>query len=135
MPFISWDESMSVGVAEFDNHHQKLVALVNKLFDAMKAGKAKEVLGDILKELMEYTKYHFEAEERLMREYAYPGFVTHRAEHEKLVQEVSTLYQKFQAGDIFLSLDTMNFLKEWLAKHILQSDMAYKPFFNQKGIR
>ncbi|MFN3659993.1 MAG: bacteriohemerythrin [Brevinematales bacterium] len=135
MAFISWDESMSVGVAEFDGHHQKLVDLVNKLFDSMKAGKAKEVLGDILKELMEYTRYHFDAEERLMREYNYPAFVTHRLEHERLMQDVSTFYQKFQNGDVFLSLDIMNFLKEWLAKHILESDMAYKPFFNQKGVR
>ncbi|MFN4216553.1 MAG: bacteriohemerythrin [Brevinematales bacterium] len=135
MAFISWNESMSVGVAEFDAHHQKLVSLVNKLFDAMKAGKAREVVGDILKELMEYTRYHFDAEERLMKEYRYPAFVTHRLEHEKLMQDVSTFYQKFQGGDVFLSLDIMNFLKDWLAKHILESDMAYKPFFNQKGVR
>ncbi|MCX7881795.1 MAG: bacteriohemerythrin [Brevinematales bacterium] len=135
MTFLLWDESMSVGVAEFDAHHRKLVDLVNTLFDAMKTGKGKEVMGKVLEELVAYSRYHFEAEEKLMRNYEYPAYITHRGEHEHLVEEVLALSQKFQAGDIFLSLDILNFLKEWLSKHILQSDMAYKEFFKQKGIR
>lgn len=135
MAFFQWSESMSVGIEELDTQHQKLVELVNTLFEAMRMGKARQVLVDVLKELIDYTYYHFETEEQKMKEYGYPNYVSHVAEHERLVKEVSALYERFQKGDVFLSVDTLNFLKNWVTNHILQTDMAYKPFFQSKGIR
>jgi hemerythrin len=29
----------------------------------------------------------------------------------------------------------MDFLKDWLCKHILESDKRYGPFLNAKGVR
>ena len=29
----------------------------------------------------------------------------------------------------------MNFLRDWLTKHILGADMQYKPYFAQKGLK
>lgn len=135
MVFFQWTESMSVGVSEFDAHHKKLIDLINTLFDAMSEGKGKTVIGEILEELLKYTDYHFGVEEAKMKEMAYPAYVGHHAEHQKFVEEVTKLYRKYQGGDIFLSVDTLNFLKEWLNKHILQTDMAYKTFFTNKGIK
>ncbi len=135
MAFFTWTESMSVGVEEFDAHHKKLVDLLNHLFDAMSEGKGKQVVGSVLEELLKYTEYHFGVEEKKMKEMGYPAYPGHQAEHQKFVEEATTLYRKFQGGDLFISLDTLNFLKDWLNKHILQTDMAYKPFFNNKGIR
>jgi hemerythrin-like metal-binding protein len=135
MPFFEWTESMSVGVKELDDHHKKLVGLVNTLFDAMKEGQGRNVVGKILEELIQYTQYHFSAEETLMKEHGYPGYAIQQAEHQKFVEEVTTVYRKYQAGDIFVSVDTLNFLKDWLMKHILQIDMEYKPFFRNKGIQ
>ncbi|URA09627.1 bacteriohemerythrin [Thermospira aquatica] len=135
MAFFTWTENMSVGVEEFDTHHKKLVDLTNQLFDAMSEGKGRQVVGGVLEELLRYSEYHFSAEEKKMKEMGYPAYPGHQAEHQKFVEEATTLYRKFQGGDIFISLDTLNFLKDWLSKHILQTDMAYKPFFNNKGIR
>jgi len=36
---------VAVGVNVLDNDHQKLVKMINDLYDAMKAGHAKESLG------------------------------------------------------------------------------------------
>lgn len=135
MSFFVWTESMSVGVEEFNNHHKKLIELINKLFDAMSEGQGKAVIGDILQELLKYTEYHFSAEEAKMKELGYPAYPGHQAEHQKFVEEATRLYRKYQGGDLFLSVDTLNFLKDWLNKHILQTDMAYKPFFTNKGIK
>lgn len=33
-----------VGITEFDEQHKKLIALINKLYDAMKEGDGKKVL-------------------------------------------------------------------------------------------
>ena len=44
MSLITWDESLSVNVAEIDRQHQKRVAMINELHDAMKSGKGKEIV-------------------------------------------------------------------------------------------
>ena len=65
MPICTWNSEYSVGIDQIDKQHQKLVLLINTLFDAMKEGKGKERQGHILNELVQYTDYHFKCEEEL----------------------------------------------------------------------
>jgi len=55
MAFMEWTEEMDVGISEFNNHHKKLIELINRLFNAMSENKTKEVLEQIFLELIEYT--------------------------------------------------------------------------------
>jgi len=132
---MKWDESMSVGVRALDHDHQRLVDLINKLHDAMSVGKGKEVLGKILAELIKYTQYHFSAEEKFFEQYAYPNAQVHIREHADLTKKVIALKGRFDNGTTIISLETMNFLKDWLNNHIMKSDKMYGPFLNSKGIK
>ena len=42
MAIIQWNDSLSVNVVEIDKQHQKLVAMINDLNDAMRQGKGKD---------------------------------------------------------------------------------------------
>jgi len=134
MPLLNWEESYSVNVSEFNDQHKKLIDLINKLFDAMKAGKGKDVMGDIFSELIDYTVVHFQAEELLMHKYNYPDMNSHIAEHNDLTRQAKELEAKFKSGASFVTIDVLNFLKDWLTKHIVGSDKKYGPFFNSKGV-
>jgi hemerythrin len=133
MPLFTWDESYSVQVAEFDNQHKKLVAMINDLFDAMKQGKSKTILGSIFTDLVEYTKVHFAAEEIKMNQFHYPDTAPHTKEHRELTQKALELQAQFNAGTMLVSVDTLNFLRDWLRKHILETDKKYGAFFNSVG--
>lgn len=135
MPLMEWDKSYSVSVAEFDEQHKKLFGLINTLNDAMKAGKSKDALGGVLKGLIDYTASHFAAEEKMMREHDYLQTQMHKGEHDKLVKQVLMLQEDFKAGKMMLSMEVMNFLKDWLNTHIAVSDKKYGPFFNGKGVK
>jgi hemerythrin len=50
---LAWKPEYSVGVSELDQQHKGLVAMMNELHDAMMQGKGSEVLGGILKRLIE----------------------------------------------------------------------------------
>lgn len=134
MPIIDWSESYSVKIAEIDRQHQKLIAMINDLNDAMKEGKGKNVLGKIISGLASYTKTHFKTEERYFDRYNYPGTETHKKEHEKFVQTVRNFQQEFENGQIMLTIDVMSFLSDWLVKHIKGSDQKYSQFLNEKGL-
>lgn len=134
MAFIDWSPALSTGVTEFDNQHKKLIGYANELHTAMAAGKGKDVLGKVLANLINYTATHFAAEEKLMVQHKYPDLAVQQQEHRALVDKVNALKRDFDSGKLTLSLEVMNFLKEWLAKHIQGSDKKYGPFFNGVGI-
>ncbi len=134
MPYIEWNESLSVGLSSFDEQHKKLIAIINKLYDSMKEGKGKSILGDLFNELIEYTKFHFKSEEDIMLKYDFPGYKEHLDEHKKLTQQVVELKDKYEKGNLFITVEVLSFLKEWLSHHILEIDKKYGPYLKQKGI-
>lgn len=134
MALITWSDTLSVKVKQFDDQHKKLVDMVNQLFDAMKTGKGNQVMADILKQLIAYTQTHFAAEERLMKQFGYPDFEAHKKEHNALVMQVLDLQKQFQEGKAVLTQNVMTFLRDWLSKHIQGDDKKYGVFFNGKGV-
>lgn len=135
MAFINWSDSLSVGVTLFDDDHKKLVALANKLHESITVGAQQTVLAPILKELVNYTVFHFGHEEGMMLQYAYPEYQNHKKEHDALVAKVQDYYDQVMQGKTSISLSLIGFLKDWLVNHIMGSDKQYNEFFAKKGIR
>ena len=136
MPLMSWNDKMSVGVAVIDADHKKLVSMVNELYDAIQAGKGKEKVGPVLDGLIDYTKMHFAREEKFFAQTAYADAPAHKKEHEELTKQVASVQTKYKAGATStLSLEVMNFLKNWLISHIQGSDKKYGPHLNAKGVK
>ncbi len=135
MAFINWTDSLSVGVSEMDNQHKRLIAMINDLNEAMMMGKGKEALGKILSGLITYTQTHFTAEEKYFEKYNYPLAPSHRREHATFVKKVSEVKAAFDAGKLSVTVETMNFLRDWLKNHIMGTDQKYTQFFNEKGLR
>ncbi len=134
MPIIDWDSKLSVNIKIIDEQHKKLVDMVNALYDAMKEGKAKDILGNLLTELAAYTDYHFKTEEELFIKHNYTEAAAHKLEHDKLRKEVMNRKAKFDAGEMIITVEVLYFLKDWLGKHILGSDKKYSPFLISKGV-
>jgi len=135
MGFMEWTDKNKTNVKICDEQHKKLFQMVNTLYEAMKEGKGKDVMGKILNELVDYTIYHFSTEERLMEKYRYPGLIWHQREHMELKEKAKALKEKFESGEYILSIDVMNFLKNWLNNHTIGSDKKYGEFLNNEGVR
>lgn len=130
MSLMTWSEEYSVGVARFDTQHKKLIDLVNKLNDAMRVGKGKDVLAAILQELLDYTVYHFKSEEEAMQKVAFDGYDEHKREHDKLTRQVLDFAAKFNSGNSMLTVSLMQFLKDWVLNHIKGTDQKYTKYLN-----
>lgn len=134
MSLLAWSNMFSVGVKDIDDQHKKLVDMANTLNDAMKAGQGKEAIGKILGELVSYTQNHFSFEERLMDKHKYPMSPQHKQEHKELVKTVGEFKAKFEKGDAALTSEVMTFLRDWLSKHIMNSDKMFGKDLNSKGV-
>lgn len=134
MAFIDWKDELSVNIRMIDDQHKELIKLINELSDAMKVGKGKDVMGKVLSKLVDYTKMHFGTEERLFQTHGYPGYIAHKSEHDKLTKQVLDLKTKFDNGQSVITVEVMNFLKDWLQKHIIGTDKKYSSFLIGKGV-
>jgi hemerythrin len=129
-----WSEIYSVKIGIVDTQHKNLVNILNELHQAMVGGHGKDKLGQVLSNLIKYTQVHFATEEKLMQAHGYTDFPAHKAEHDQLTSRVLEYRRKFLANEIGLTVEVMDFLKDWLSKHILGSDKKYAPFLNAKGV-
>ena len=122
MSMFHWKQQYSVGYAQIDEQHKRLFELADELHQAMSAGKGKEVLRKTLANLIAYTKGHFATEERLMQKHHYPDYAAHKAAHDALTARVVQFEKEFEAGRSTMTVDVLQFLRDWLTHHIGETD-------------
>ena len=133
--FIEWSSALSVGIEEIDAQHKVLVDLLNQVHEAIQQRHGVEVTNKIVERLGEYTRIHFAVEESLMRILHYPEYERHKDEHDRLIEQLNGLRAKIEEGKNSISFELAHFLKVWLTKHIMESDMRYSPYFLEQGIK
>ena len=128
MAFIAWQKDLETGIEKIDKQHMMLVGMINELYDGITNGKSMEKMSDVLTGLMHYAQTHFQTEEALFREKNYPETQQHIKEHNDFIIKVSGLFDKLNKGELVLSVDLSKFLRDWLIKHVMYSDMKYREY-------
>jgi len=131
---LPWSDSLSVEIRQIDDQHRQLVTLINRLYRAMQTGSNRQEIAAVLDELVEYTVYHFNAEEDLFTRNGYPEELLHKKAHKHLVAQVVEFQQKFKSGISELDMPLLQFLKDWLVQHIMKTDKRYAKFLHEKGV-
>jgi hemerythrin-like metal-binding protein len=131
MALMEWNPSLSVSVDEMDQEHQKLIQLVNDLYEAMKAGIEKKEMDQVFDTLTTYTQNHFSSEETFLQSIGYPDLDVHKIEHQKLISSVEDFKDQYDAGQAMVSMKLIGFLRDWVHNHIQQTDMKYSDYTNQ----
>ncbi len=138
---IHWRDDMSVGVAQLDDDHKGLIAILNRLGHALHGDAVngeggvpsrddqRTVLTLGLRALESYMKVHFAREERAMQVGGFPGLDGHKPQHRDFIEEMTEMTNRFEAGgDTDLLEDLVLYLRDWLIHHIMVEDMTYKPY-------
>jgi hemerythrin-like metal-binding protein len=131
---IVWDDSFSVGIKKIDQQHQELVRIINCLVENEDAAGHSEPIAQVLDRMTKYAVYHFETEEKLMLDYAYPETESQRASHTQFKTKTAKFCLDAVQGKETLPDELLNYLRDWLVHHILQEDMKFKPFFLERGV-
>lgn len=130
MALIEWSKNFSVDVPNFDAEHKKLVNMINLLHDAMRQGKGKEVITNLLNELSAYALTHFSNEEKMMLEHKYPQYKEHKAIHDEFAKKVKE-YKDLHDQKLLHSNQLLNTLRDWLISHICDVDKNYGAFLKE----
>lgn len=134
MAFIIWTDKISVN-EEIDSQHKRLFNILNELHMSVTAGAERSTLAKIFNELIDYTIYHFQTEERYFVDLSYPDSSAHKKEHNDLTEQVVRLQGQFAEGDLVISFELLDFLYDWLMTHTSGSDIQFREFLEaRKGL-
>jgi hemerythrin-like metal-binding protein len=134
MTLLVWDAKYCVNIREIDRQHRKLFDLLNDLYEAMQEGLGKDLIGEALGNLVDYTAYHFIWEEKLFRQHGYAEEAAHRAGHARLTTQLNAMKQKFDDGQTNVTMDMLRYLRDWLNDLVTGEDRKYAPFLIGKGV-
>lgn len=135
MALCNWNDSYSVKIDSIDEQHKVLLGMINEFNEKIKDDSGNKPIIDLVKKMKEYTIQHFTYEEKLFKQHAYPGSNLHEVKHKKFIDKVADLEKKIDSGELLISSEITNFLKEWLRNHIMGDDQQYSSFLISKGVK
>ncbi len=120
---LQWTPALAVGVAAVDAQHQELFRRAERLIVALRGGDRTEV-EPLIGYLSDYVISHFQAEDRLMRESAYPQLEEHNREHARFRRRFAELFAGYQkkGPTALVAMTLHNWVQDWLRNHIAGMD-------------
>jgi hemerythrin-like metal-binding protein len=125
MTLLQWQANFSVGIDEVDHEHRELIGLINALHAALGEDRAGTRTEEFLGEIFADVSAHFALEERIMRDRRYDALAEHKADHERLLDDLRDLMDEQAAGAV---LDDERFagqLATWFAGHFQTHDARF----------
>jgi hemerythrin len=133
-----WQNSFSSGIPEIDRQHQKLFEIGARVYETATLNDEfdhYDELTQTIQELLDYTQYHFGFEEDLFKKLNYENAATHKVEHDFFVKKLQKISRKdLEDNQGQTLIEIMTFLADWIAGHILGSDMKYRECFKKGGV-
>lgn len=123
--FFQWEDSKyKFNISQIDKEHMEIVKLMNNLYNKHTAQAPTAEVAEALNKLANYTIEHFKDEEKYFDSIGFPGAESHKLIHKQMLSKISDYAESFKKTGT-LSQDFFNFLKMWLASHIMGIDSKY----------
>ena len=122
MALLMWKDEYSVGIDAVDHEHRELIDLINRLHDELSAKNAKLTVPGFFGDLLAGISAHFALEERFMREHHYDRFTQHKADHERLLDEIREIMDAFELSEEVDSAELGMGLDAWFSRHFESHD-------------
>lgn len=124
MALLEWKDQYLLGIAPLDFEHKDLIERINDLYARCSASADPSAAADCLGRLHARLSAHFALEEKTMRDMNNPHYVAHKAEHDRFLDEVTEVAERF-GTDAPVEEDMEAFARrmhDWLVNHITTFD-------------
>jgi hemerythrin len=131
MQILTWDASLSVGVAQLDNEHRVICGLINDLLKVAEAGQGiqMQVVEQSMRTLLEVIRQHFASEERMLADVGYQENLSHQHLHRGLEERLEHLLAR---KGLVVNRELADFLRQWFLEHLQTEDQKYAAFLKSR---
>jgi hemerythrin len=120
MALIEKNGFLLVGYAPIDHDHDEFITLLNQL-DAADNGD----FPALFQQLLAHTEQHFDRENQLMEQSAFPAETEHKGEHQRVLGEFRQFKKRVDKGLITFGRSLVRErLPQWLELHVRTMDSA-----------
>ncbi|NLL73807.1 MAG: hemerythrin family protein [Clostridiales bacterium] len=114
------------GINFIDEEHKKLFEIANTVYELLInefIPDKYDYIMEVVNELKDYARYHFQHEEEYMSKIKYRKFLSHKVAHDGFIKKISEYNEDIVDEDQKQSLlELLEFLTNWLVDHILMED-------------
>jgi len=125
MPLLEWRDEFKTGNPSVDHEHRELIELINELHEKLReTSRNSDEISDFLGEIYARISAHFALEERLMREKAYVDYPEHKADHDRLLNDIGDIMDDYDSGSFDnLEKTLAKRLQNWFTTHFSTLDV------------
>lgn len=133
---IRWNEDNFVGNALIDEQHREWVRIFNELEESIRQQSSSpgEFQLQLLKKVLDFSREHFQEEERLMALHGYPGAARHHRMHKEFDLQLYEKYRQVMAGELVLRSELMAMIRNWFLSHTSSEDRRTFQFINSTPV-
>lgn len=124
MALLQWKDQYSVGIEAVDHEHRELIDLINRLHEEFTTKRSKDAVEAFFGDLFRGISAHFALEERFMRERGYGALPQHKADHERLLDEIRDIMEMARESDSLGQAELARRLDAWFSRHFETHDAA-----------
>jgi hemerythrin len=124
---VFWEDKYATGIELLDAQHKKLIDITNELYRAClsRSTTLDAVFKESMSRMVEYVRFHFTAEQELLKRIGYPKAHEHKMQHDTLIRQILEAAENYGKGKKFVPNNFVRTLKEWIFGHIA---VSYKIF-------
>lgn len=123
MSLIEWRKEFETGIPDVDHEHQELVDIINRLHAHIVGRADRSHIAKFLGEVFAKIAAHFALEESIMRKHAYDEYEAHKAEHERLLDEIRDIMDAQQDNPSSAYGDSLSStVRDWFVNHFKSKD-------------
>jgi hemerythrin len=139
LPVVDAETMPSVALDSMNQVHLEEVCLINRLGELVTQALRGELdviqINQVVIEWVEHTRSHFDAENRLMKAFAFPPYPVHEAEHAEVLIRIENLRDQWMKERNLTKLANFIFIewRSWFDQHVNSMDRVTAEFLNQQG--
>lgn len=131
-PILLWNEKLTSGCKSLDKQHKYIFIITNHLHKKFINGADVKLINQLIFLIKRHLHYHFDYEEKLLKESNYPYIERHKKAHEDLKERLDKLSNSF-IGEKEVYHDFINFIeKDFIEEHMQKEDIYYFTYVKNK---
>lgn len=123
---IRWSDDFKIGIEVIDEQHKTLFNIAENLHELLMLPHHTDRYDEIItlvNELKEYTKFHFNEEEKIMLTVSYNKLFSHKVMHNDFIEKMDSIdIYKVEENQTKYLLELVDYITIWITEHIMKTD-------------